>query len=402
MREVVVCEPLRTPIGKFGGMFSTIAPVDLAAAVISALVERTGIDTSRIDDIIFGQGYPSAEAAPIGRVAALNAGLPVTVGGSQVDRRCGSGLQAILDGCMQIQTGVSDVVIAGGADTMSQAPMYTVNTRWGIRGTDGYKMEDSLGRARQTAGGKFYPVPGGMIETAENLRREFGISRQEQDELALRSQARAAAAVKAGKFTDEIVPISVKVKGGEKLIDADETPRATTIEDLQKLSPIMLKSDAEATVTAGNASTQNDAAAACILTTPEIAAELGLKPIVKLRSWARAGVEPSRMGIGPVPASYKALDRAGLGLVDMSMIELNEAFAAQVLAVSREWGFTDSDWDRTNVLGSGISLGHPIGATGARILATGSRELVRSGGNFMLETMCIGGGQGLAAVWERI
>ncbi|MDY7526585.1 MULTISPECIES: acetyl-CoA C-acetyltransferase [unclassified Cryobacterium] len=402
MREVVVCEPLRTPIGRFGGMFAGVAPVDLAAAVIRALVARTAIDTSRIDDILFGQGYPSAEAAPIGRVAALDAGLPVTVGGSQVDRRCGSGLQAILDGCMQIQTGVSDVVIAGGADSMSQAPLYAVNTRWGIRGTDGFPMHDALGRARQTAGGRSYPVPGGMIETAENLRREFGISRQAQDELALRSQARAADAVASGTFDQEIVPVSVWVKGVEKVISADETPRQTAIEDLERLKPILLKTDAEATVTAGNASTQNDAAAACILTTPEIATELGLTPIVKLRSWARAGVEPSRMGIGPVPATHRALDRAGLSLSDMSLIELNEAFAAQVLAVAHEWGLTDNDWERTNVLGSGISLGHPVGATGARILATGSRELARRGGDFLLETMCIGGGQGLAAVWERV
>lgn len=401
MRQVVVCEPLRTPIGRFGGVFSAVAPVDLAAAVIRELVARTAIDTSRIDDIIFGQGYPSAEAAPIGRVAALDAGLPFTVGGSQVDRRCGSGLQAILDGCMQIQTGASDVVIAGGADSMSQAPMYAVNARWGIRGTDGFQMHDALGRARQTAGGKFYNVPGGMIETAENLRREFNISRTEQDELALRSQSRAADAVAAGRFVDEIVPITVKSRGLNTLIDADETPRLTAIEDLKRLRPIMLAHDAEATVTAGNASTQNDAAAACLLTTPEIARELGLAPIVKLRSWARAGVEPHRMGIGPVPATRRALDRAGLALTDMSLIELNEAFAAQVLAVTREWDFTENDWDRTNVLGSGISLGHPVGATGARILATGSRELVRRGGDFLLETMCIGGGQGLAAVWER-
>jgi len=402
MREVVVCEPLRTPIGRFGGMFAGIAPVDLASAVIRELVARTAIDTHRIDDIIFGQGYPSAEAAPIGRVAALDAGLPFTVGGSQVDRRCGSGLQAILDGCMQIQTGVSDVVIAGGVDSMSQAPLYSVNTRWGVRGTDGFQMQDALGRARQTAGGKFHNVPGGMIETAENLRREYSIPRQEQDELALRSQSRAAAAVTAGSFTDEIVPIVVKVKGVDVSIAADETPRATVMADLEKLRPIMIKQDADATVTAGNASTQNDAAAACILTTPEIARELGLTPIVKLRSWARAGVDPRLMGIGPVPASARALERAGLTLADMSLIELNEAFAAQALAVSREWGFVDSDWDRTNVLGSGISLGHPIGATGVRILATGSRELSRRGGDFLLETMCIGGGQGLAAVWERV
>jgi acetyl-CoA C-acetyltransferase len=402
MREVVVCEPLRTPIGKFAGAFAGVAPAELAATVIRALMSRTGIDPNRVDDVILGQGYPTAEAAPVARVAALDAGLPVTVGGSQVDRRCGSGLQAILDGCMQVQTGVSDLVIAGGVDTMSQAPFYTVANRFGVKGTDGYQLHDALGRARQTAGGKLYPVPGGMIETAENLRREFGISRLEQDELAVRSQERAARAVAAGAFGDEIVPVPVRGKGGETLIDRDETPRATTLADLEKLSPIMIKQDPDSTVTAGNASTQNDAAAACILTTPEIAAELGLTPIVRLRSWARAGVEPSRMGIGPVPASNKALERAGLTLADMSLIELNEAFAAQVLAVSREWGFTDADWDRTNVLGSGISLGHPIGATGARILATGSRELARRGGDFLLETMCIGGGQGLAAVWERV
>lgn len=402
MREVVVCEPLRTPIGKFGGVFAGVAPAELAATVIRALMSRTGIDPNRVDDVIFGQGYPTGEAAPVARVAALDAGLPVTVGGSQVDRRCGSGLQAILDGCMQVQTGVSDVVIAGGVDTMSQAPIYSVSNRFGVRGTDGFQMHDALGRARQTAGGQFYPVPGGMIETAENLRREYGIGRLEQDELAVRSQERAARAVEAGLYSDEIVPVSVRGKRGEVVIDKDETPRATTVEDLQRLTPIMLKLDSESTVTAGNASTQNDAAAACILTTPEIAAELGITPLVRLRSWARAGVEPSRMGIGPVPASARALERAGLSLNDMALIELNEAFAAQVLAVSREWGFSDSDWDRTNVLGSGISLGHPIGATGARILATGSRELSRRGGDFMLETMCIGGGQGLAAVWERV
>jgi acetyl-CoA C-acetyltransferase len=379
-----------------------MAPVDMASAVIRELVTRTAIDTSRIDDVIFGQGYPSAEAAPIGRVAALDAGLPFTVGGSQVDRRCGSGLQAILDGCMQIQTGVSDVVLAGGVDSMSQAPMYAVNARWGIRGTSGLQLHDALGRARQTAGGKFYSVPGGMIETAENLRREFNISRREQDEVALRSQSRGLAAVGAGKFEDEIVPITVRVKGVETVVSKDESPRETAMADLAKLKPILTAQDPEATVTAGNASTQNDAAAACILTTPEIAAELGLKPIVKLRSWARAGVEASRMGIGPVPATRRALDRARLTLADMSLIELNEAFAAQVLAVTREWNFSENDWERTNVLGSGISLGHPVGATGARILATGSRELERRGGEFLLETMCIGGGQGLAAVWEAV
>ena len=401
MRDVVICEPVRTPIGKFGGAFASVSPAGLAATVIAGLVLRTNIDPAEIDDVILGQGYPSAEAAPVARVAALDAGLPHTVGGVQVDRRCGSGLQAILDAAMQVQTGIGELVIAGGVDSMSQAPIYSVDSRWGIKGTAGIGFHDALGRARETAGGKNHPVPGGMIETAENLRREYGISRLEQDLLALRSQQCAARAVAAGLFVEEIVPVTVSGRRGEIVVDADETPRDTTLEALSALSPMLIKSDAEATVTAGNASTQNDAAAACIVTTPERARTLGLRPLVRLRAWARAGVEPSRMGIGPVAATALALDRAGLALGDMSLIELNEAFAAQVLAVSREWKFTDADWERTNVNGSGISLGHPIGATGARILATASRELHRRDGQFLLETMCIGGGQGIAAVWER-
>ncbi|TFB93970.1 acetyl-CoA C-acyltransferase [Cryobacterium sp. TMT1-3] len=401
MRQVVICEPLRTPIGRFGGAFKTVAPADLAATVIAALMDRTGLDGAVVDDVIFGQAYPSAEAAPVARVAALNAGLPVTVGGVQVDRRCGSGLQAVLDAAMQVQTGVSDLVIAGGVDVMSQAPLYTVDSRWGLAGTAGVLLRDALGRGRETAGGRNYPVPGGMLETAENLRRDYNLDRVEQDALAVESQRRALAAVADGCFLEEIVPVTVPGRKGPVVVSVDETPRETTLEALAGLKPIMGKADAAATVTAGNASGQNDAAAACIVTTPERAAELGLTPLVRLVSWARAGVEPSRMGLGPVPATKLALERAGLGLADMDLIELNEAFAAQVLAVTREWNFTPEDWARTNVNGSGISLGHPVGATGARILATASRHLQRTGGRYLLETMCIGGGQGLAAVFER-
>ncbi|TDW31614.1 acetyl-CoA C-acetyltransferase [Cryobacterium psychrophilum] len=401
LREVVICEPLRTPIGRFGGAFKTVAPADLAAAVIAALIERTGLDGALVDDVIFGQAYPTAEAAPVARVAALNAGLPVTVGGVQVDRRCGSGLQAVLDAAMQVQTGVSDVAIAGGVDVMSQAPFYTVDSRWGIAGTAGMLLRDALGRGRETAGGRHYPVPGGMLETAENLRRDYSLDRVEQDELAVESQRRALAAVVDGRFLDEIVPITVPGRKGPVVVSVDETPRETTLDALAGLQPIMGKGDAAATVTAGNASGQNDAAAACIVTTPERAAELGLTPVVRLASWARAGVEPSCMGLGPVPATKLALERAGLTLADIDLIELNEAFAAQVLAVSREWNFTEADWERTNVNGSGISLGHPVGATGARILATASRHLQRTEGRYLLETMCIGGGQGLAAIFER-
>jgi acetyl-CoA acetyltransferase family protein len=401
LREVVICEPLRTPIGRFGGVFKAVPPADLASAVIAALMERTGLDGAVIDDVILGQAYPTAEAPPIARVAALDAGLPVTVGGLQLDRRCGSGLQAVLDAAMQIQTGISEVVIAGGVDSMSQAPFYSVTSRFGIGGTAGIRLHDALGRGRETAGGKNYPVPDGMLETAENLRRDYSISREDQDALALRSQQRAAVAVAEGRFDDEIVAVSVPGRKGAISVDEDETPRETSLEALAGLKPILVSKDAASTVTAGNASGQNDAAAAMIVTTPERAAELGLTPLVRLVTWARAGIDPSRMGLGPVPAAAKAFERAGLTMADMDLIELNEAFAAQVLAVTRQWDLSDSDWDRVNVNGSGISLGHPVGATGARILATASRHLARTGGTYLLETMCIGGGQGLAAIFER-
>ncbi|MGW3471224.1 acetyl-CoA C-acetyltransferase [Saccharopolyspora sp. NPDC000995] len=402
MREAVICEPLRTPIGRYGGVFKTVPAVELASTVIRALVERTGLPGGAIDEVILGQCYPNSDAPAIGRVAALDAGLPVDVGGTQVDRRCGSGLQAVLDAAMQVQTGVSDVVLAGGAESMSSAPFYTTEARWGIRGS-GLELHDALARGRVTAGGKNFPVPGGMLETAENLRREYEISRTEQDELSVRSQHRAAAAQQAGRFDDEIVPVTVSSRKGDAVVDVDEHPRPdTTMESLSALKPVLVKSDPEATVTAGNASGQNDAAAVCVVTTPERAAELGLRPLVRVVAWARAGVPPRTMGIGPVPATAKALQRAGIGLADVDLIELNEAFAAQVLACTREWEFKPADFDRLNVNGSGISLGHPLGATGGRILATLSREMHRREARYGLETMCIGGGQGLAAVFERI
>ncbi|MGP4020339.1 acetyl-CoA C-acetyltransferase [Saccharopolyspora sp. 5N708] len=402
MREAVICEPLRTPIGRFGGVFKTVPAVDLAATVIKELLARTGLAGEAIDEVILGHCYPTSDAPAIGRVAALDAGLPIEVGGTQVDRRCGSGLQAVLDAAMQVQTGVSDVVLAGGVESMSNAPFYTTEARWGIRGS-GLELHDALARGRVTAGGKNFPVPGGMLETAENVRREYGISRTEQDELSVRSQQRAGAAQQAGRFADEIVPVTVRSRKGDTVVDVDEHPRPdTTMEALSALKPVLGKSDPEATVTAGNASGQNDAAAVCVVTTPERAAELGLRPLVRLVSWARAGVPPRTMGIGPVPATAKALQRAGIGMADLDLIELNEAFAAQVLACTREWEFKPADFDRLNVNGSGISLGHPLGATGGRILATLSREMHRREARYGLETMCIGGGQGLAAVFERI
>ncbi|MDT7552963.1 MAG: acetyl-CoA C-acetyltransferase [Pseudonocardiales bacterium] len=398
MRDAVICEPLRTPVGGFGGSLRDAPAHELAAIVIRALVERTGIEPAAVDDVLLGHCYPTMEAPAIGRVAALDAGLPVTATGLQIDRRCGSGLQAVLYAAMQVSSGVSDVVLAGGAESMSSAPFYSTAMRWGVRGGPGVLLNDGLARGRVTAGGVNFPVPGGMIETAENLRRDYNISRAEQDEFAVRSHHRAAAAREAGRFADEIVPVTVK----GKTVDADEHIRPDAhVEVLAGLRPIMGRTDPEATVTAGNASGQNDGAAICVVTHPERAAELGLRPLVRLVSWGVGGVPPKTMGIGPVPATAKALAAAGLTLADMDLIELNEAFAAQVLAVVREWKLTEEDMERVNVNGSGISLGHPVGATGGRILATLTREMDRRGARYGLETMCIGGGQGLAAVFER-
>ncbi|CPR10108.1 acetyl-CoA acetyltransferase [Mycobacterium bohemicum DSM 44277] len=402
MRETVVCEPVRTPIGRYGGMFKSLTAVDLGVAALRGLLERTGIAPDAVHDVILGHCYPSSEAPAIGRVVALDSGLPVTVPGMQVDRRCGSGLQAVIQACLQVGNGDQDLVIAGGCESMSNVAFYSTDMRWG-GARSGIKVHDGLARGRTTAGGRHHPVPGGMLETAENLRRQYGISRLEQDELAVRSHERAVAAQKNGILAEEIIAVTVRGRHGEESFDTDEHPRAdTTVESLGKLKPVLLKDDPDATVTAGNASGQNDAASVCVVTTPEEADAYGLTPLVRLVSWGLAGVAPHIMGIGPVPATEAALARAGLRLSDIDLIELNEAFAAQALAVMREWNFGAADHDRTNVHGSGISLGHPVGATGGRMLATLARELHRRQARYGLMTMCIGGGQGLAAVFERV
>jgi acetyl-CoA C-acetyltransferase len=402
MREAVICAPVRTPVGRYGGVFRDLTAADLAAGLIRALVERTGLPPEDVDDVLLGQCYPSGEAPALGRVAALDAGLPVRVPGLQLDRRCGSSLQAVLFAAMQVQTGVSDLVLAGGADSMSQVEYYSAAPRWGVRG-EGLTLHDRLVRARVTAGGRHHVVPDGMLETAENLRREYAIPREEQDLLALASQQRAAKAQQDGRFADEIVPVVVTDRRGRSTtIDRDEHPRPdTTLEQLAALPAVLARKDPDSTVTAGNASGQNDGASLCIVTTPEKAEQRGLRPLARLVSWAAVGVPPETMGIGPVPATARALDRAGLTLAQMDLIELNEAFAAQVLACTRAWSFGAADHERLNVNGSGISLGHPVGATGTRILATMLHELDRRDGRYALETMCIGGGQGLAAVFER-
>jgi len=403
MSDVVICSPLRTPVGRFLGALAPLSATDLATTVLRELTGRTGLGEGDIDDVILGNGYPSGENPAIGRIAALDAGLGTGVPGVQVDRRCGSGLQAVLNAAGQVATGAARVVVAGGAESMSNVEHYATGLRSGVK-QGGVDLLDRLNRSRETAGGRDHPIPGGMIETAENLRKKYGIGREEQDELALRSNQRAVAAQEAGRFADELVPVTIPGRRGkpDTVVERDEHPRAdVTLEALGNLRAVYAKKDPESTVTAGNASGQNDGAAMCVVTTSEEAGKRGLTPLLRLKSWAVTGCAPETMGIGPVTAGAAALERADLTLGDIDLIELNEAFAAQVLAVLREWKIDATD-ERLNPNGSGISLGHPIGATGARILATAAYEAQRRGSRYVLETMCIGGGQGLAAVFEAV
>ena len=397
MRKAAIVTPLRTPVGTYGGSLRPVSVEDLAATTVRAVVERSGIDPSRIDDVVFAQSYASSETPCVGRWAALQAGLPVEVPGMQLDRRCGGGLQAVVTACMMVQSGAADVVIAGGVESMSNIEYYTTDMRWGKR-AGSVTMYDRLDRGRERSQPvERFGVISGMIETAENLARDYGISREEADAFALRSHQRAAVAWQAGRFDAEVVPVSVPQKKGEAtLFSRDEGFRAdATMDSLGKLRALMKGG----TVSAGNASQQNDASAACLIVAEDKLQELGLTPMASLVGWAAAGCEPSRMGIGPVPAVKKLLGKLGLTMNDMDLVEINEAFACQVLAVLQglEW----NDAERLNVNGSGISLGHPIGATGVRILATLLHELERRKGRYGLETMCIGGGQGIAAVFER-
>ena len=402
MRRAAIVTPVRTPVGTFGGSLRPVPVEELAATTVRAVVERSGIDPARIDDVVMAQSYANSEVPCVGRWAALQAGLPVSVPGMQLDRRCGGGLQAIVTASMMVQSGAADVVIAGGVESMSNIEYYSTDMRWGAR-SGNVRFYDRLDRGRERS----QPVErfgkiSGMIETAENLARDYGITREEADAFALRSHQCAAAAWEAGRFADEIVPVQVPQRKGEPVTFVrDEGFRAdVTPESLAKLRVLM----PNGTVTAGNASQQNDASAACLIVAEDNLAELGLTPMATLVGWAAAGCEPSHMGIGPVPAVKKLLARLNLRIDDMDLVELNEAFACQVLAVLKGWEWQDQDAiaHKLNVNGSGISLGHPIGATGVRILATLLHELQRRKGRYGLETMCIGGGQGIAAVFERV
>lgn len=398
MRQAFIVAPLRTPVGTFGGALRPVPVEELAASVVRAVVERSGMDPQRIEDVVFAQSYANSEVPCVGRWAALQAGLPVEVPGMQLDRRCGGGLQAIATAAMMVQSGAADVVLAGGVESMSNIEYYSTDMRWGAR-SGSVRLHDRLerGRERSQPVSRFGPITG-MIETAENLARDYGITRQDADAYAVQSHQRAAAAWDAGRFDDEVVPVSVPQRKGDSVVFArDEGFRAdASMDGLGKLRPLMK----DGTVTAGNSSQQNDAAAACLVVAEDQLATLGLTPMGRIVGWAAAGCEPSHMGIGPVPAVQKLFARLGLSLDQMDLVELNEAFACQVLAVLKGWNWDDRE--RLNVNGSGISLGHPIGATGVRIACTLLHELNRRGGRYGLETMCVGGGQGLAAVFERI
>jgi acetyl-CoA C-acetyltransferase len=401
LRRAAVVAPIRTAVGKFQGGLASLTAGDLGAVILRALVARTKIDPERIDDVIFAQGYGNGEAPCIARWSALAADLPLSVPGYQLDRRCGSGLQAVIDAAMMVQTGAADVVVAGGVESMSNVEYYTTDMRGGAR-MGSVVMHDRLARGRvMSQPVSRFGVISGMIETADNLARDYQITREQSDAYAARSHQRATAAWAEGKFDDELVPVSVPQKKGDPLVFAkDEGFRPdATVESLGKLRAL----EKDGVVTAGNASQQNDAAAACLIVAEDKLEELGLNPMGWFVGWAAAGCDPSRMGIGPVPAVERLFSRTGLGWADIDVVELNEAFAPQVLAVLKGWGWSDEDSrnDILNVNGSGISLGHPIGATGGRILANLMRELQRQDGKYGLETMCIGGGQGIAAVFER-
>ncbi|WP_372917094.1 acetyl-CoA C-acetyltransferase [Sandarakinorhabdus sp.] len=397
MRRAAIVSPIRTGVGRFGGSLAGFPAGELGAIILKELMARTKIDPARVDDVVFAHGYPNGEAPCVARWSWLAAGFPESVPGVSLDRRCGSGLQAVIDASMRIATGAADIVVAGGVESMSQVEYYSTDHRNGAR-MGSTTFHDRLVRGRVMSQPiSRYGVISGMIETANNLARDYGISREECDAYAARSHSRAAQAWADGKFADELVPVEIpQKKGAPLLFAADEGIRADAApESLALLRAI----DKDGVVTAGNASQQNDGASACLVVAEELLEPLGLEPMAWLTGWAAAGCDPSRMGIGPVPAVERLFARTGMGWGDIDLVELNEAFAPQVLAVLKGWGWNDPD--KLNVNGSGISLGHPIGATGGRILATMCHEMQRRKVRFGLETMCIGGGQGLAAIFER-
>ena len=396
MRRAAIVAPVRTPVGKYLGALKDWTAEWLAAHVIRETVRRSGVDPARIEDVVFAQSYANSEAPCIGRWAGLAADLPIEVPGCQVDRRCGGGLQAIVTAAMMVETGAADVVVAGGVESMSNIEYYTTAMRSGARAGN-VQFYDRLERGRERSQPvERFGIISGMIETAENVAKECGISREASDAFAAESHARAVRAREQGKFADEIVAVPViQKKGDPVLVTQDEGVRPdASVDVLAGLKPIIKGG----IVTAGNSSQQNDAAAACLIVAEDKLASLNLQPMGYLVGWAAAGCHPATMGLGPVPAVQKLLQRTKVLWRDIDLVELNEAFAAQVLGVLKGWGWDERE--KLNVNGSGISLGHPIGATGVRILATLLHEMKRRKARYGLETMCVGGGQGIAALFE--
>ncbi len=388
--DVVLVEGVRTAIGRFGGSLSPLPASELGAAVIREVLRRTGVDPAQIDDVIMGCVGQVAEDAYIARTSAVKAGVPKEVPAYTVNRLCSSGLQSIVSAGQAIRLGEADVIVAGGVESMSNLPYFVRQARFGYRMGHG-TLEDGLIVTLSDPFRRYH-----MGVTAENVAERWGIDRRTQDEVALRSQQRMGAAMAAGLFRDQIVPVTVAERKGERVVDTDEHPRPdTTLEQLGALKPAFKEGG---TVTAGNSSGINDGAAAVLVMSRAKAETLGLAPKLVLRSAAAAGVEPEYMGIGPVPAVRKALAKADLTLDDIDLVELNEAFAAQAEAVVRDLGLS---WEKVNVNGGAIAHGHPVGATGAILTVKLMYEMARRGARYGLVTMCIGGGQGLAAVFEN-
>ncbi|MEB3220744.1 MAG: thiolase family protein [Candidatus Sericytochromatia bacterium] len=398
MPEAVIVAAVRTPIARYGGALKDVRPDDLAAVVIREVVARAGLSPDSIEDVILGCSNQAGEDnRNVARMAGLLAGLPITVPGQTVNRLCGSGLQAIITAAHAIRAGEGEVFVAGGVESMTRAPLVALKPDAAFPRGGMELVDTTIGWrfVNQTLAARHEPIS--MGETAERVAAQWGITREDQDAFAVESQRRAAAAIAEGRFRDELVPVTVPAgKGQTAVFDTDEHPRETTVEKLATLKPAFVK--ANGTVTAGNASGVNDGAAAVVVMSEERARALGLTPLARFVSGAVAGVDPVIMGVGPVPATRKALARAGLTVGDLDLVELNEAFAAQGLACLRDLGL---DPAKTNVNGGSIALGHPLGGSGARIVTTLLHELGRRQGRYGLATMCIGVGQGIAAVFER-
>ncbi|MEA4924419.1 MAG: acetyl-CoA C-acetyltransferase [Syntrophomonadaceae bacterium] len=392
-KEVVIVSACRTPVGSFNGTLKDTPPIALGSLVMAEAVKRAGISPDIVEEVVFGCVIQAGLGQNIARQCAIKAGLPETSTAFTINKVCGSGLRAVSLAAQMIKAGDVDIMVAGGVENMCMAPFALPNARYGYRMNNGTLVDLMIKDGLWEAFNNYH-----MGITAENVNDKYGITRQEQDEFALRSQERAAAAIAAGKFKDEIVPVVVKQKKKEIVFDTDEDPRASTPESLGKLGPAFRRPDG--TVTAGNASGINDGAAAVVVMSADKAKELGVKPLFRIVSYASGGVDPKIMGVGPVPASQKALAKAGLTVADLDLIEANEAFAAQSIAVGRDMGW--GDMEKVNVNGGAIAIGHPVGASGCRILVTLLYEMMKRKSKYGLATLCIGGGMGTALIVEQV